>query len=57
MPTSLLTVDPDISSTITGGFTALTTILLVVIGAAFTLAGLVIAARAGIKWLRSVGQK
>jgi len=46
-----------IETLITDGFTGITTTLLVVFGAAFTLVGLVVAARAGIAWLRRIGQK
>lgn len=56
MLTSLLTVDPDITSTITTGFAAVTTVILAVIGLAFALVATVVGAKAGISWIRRVGQ-
>lgn len=45
-----------ISALITGGFADVTTVLLVIFGAAFTMTALVVAASAGIKWVRGVGK-
>ena len=45
-----------INTLITGGFAEVTTVLLVIFGAAFTLTALVVAASAGIKWVRAIGK-
>lgn len=45
-----------ITTLVTDGFADVTTVLLVVLGAAFTLVGLMVAAKAGIKWIRRIGQ-
>lgn len=42
---------------ITDGFADITTVLLVVFGAAFALTGLTVAARAGIAWIRRISAK
>lgn len=46
----------DITTLITTGFGDVTTVLLVIFGAAFTLTALVVAASAGIKWVRAIGK-
>lgn len=45
-----------ISPLITSGFGEVTVVLLVIFGAAFTLTALVVAASAGIKWVRAIGK-
>lgn len=45
-----------INALITGGFAEVTTVLLVIFGAAFTLTALTVAAAAGIKWVRRIGK-
>lgn len=45
-----------VSTLITTGFAEVTTVLLVIFGAAFSLTALVVAAVAGIKWVRRIGK-
>ena len=52
----LTTGTSGIETMISGGFSEVTTVLLVIFGAAFTLTALVVAASAGIKWVRSIGK-
>ena len=45
-----------IDALVTDGFAEITTVLLVIFAAAFTLTGLVVGARAGIAWVRRIGK-
>lgn len=57
LPTILAAAgEADVSSAITAGFGEITTVILVIIGSAFTLTALVVGAVAGIGWIRRIGK-